>query len=73
MQGYRKNLIILCKFYCWHLKETKVVEEKTIEKSYNKTRVLIIANKFHVSVTALKNKNNLKTDLIRPGQTIKIP
>ena len=56
--------------------EKKTVEKKTVEKSYTVKKgdnLSLIANKFHVSVTALKNKNNLKTDLIRPGQTIKIP
>ena len=56
--------------------EKKIIEKKTVEKSYTVKKgdnLSLIANKFHVSVTALKNKNNLKTDLIRPGQTIKIP
>ena len=56
--------------------EKKTVEKKTVEKSYTVKKgdnLSQIANKFHVSVTALKNKNNLKSDLIRPGQTIKIP
>ncbi len=65
-------------------KERKEKEKKEKEKkekdSPNKTYTVKsgdnlskIALKFAVTVTALKNKNNLKSDLIRTGQILKIP
>ena len=60
--------------------DTVVVIEMTPKKSIGKTYTVKsgdtlskIAQKYHVSVAAIKQKNNLKSTVIRIGQKLKIP
>ncbi len=57
-------------------KETKPKKKKSLNKIYkvrSGDNLSKIAQKFGVTVAALKNKNKLKRDLIKPGQILKIP
>jgi len=51
-------------------KKKPVVKSYTVKSGDTLSR---IAQKYHVTVSALKRKNNLKSDLIRTGQKLKIP
>ena len=51
-------------------KKKPVVKTYTVKSGDTLSR---IAQKYHVTVSALKRKNNLKSDLIRTGQKLKIP
>ena len=51
-------------------KKKPVVKSHTVKSGDTLSR---IAQKYHVTVSALKRKNNLKSDLIRTGQKLKIP
>lgn len=51
-------------------KKKPVVKSYTVKAGDTLSR---IAQKYHVTVSALKRKNNLKSDLIRTGQKLKIP
>ncbi len=51
-------------------KKKPVVKSYTVKSGDTLSR---IAQKYHVTVSALKRKNNLKSDVIRIGQKLKIP
>ena len=51
-------------------KKKPVVKSYTVKSGDTLSR---IAQKYHVTVSALKRKNNLKGDIIRTGQKLKIP
>ena len=51
-------------------KKKPVVKTYTVKSGDTLSR---IAQKYHVTVSALKRKNNLKGDIIRTGQKLKIP
>jgi LysM repeat protein len=58
------------------VKERTPPKKKPVIKTYtvkSGNTLSQIAQKYHVSVSALKRKNNLKSDVIRPGQKLKIP
>ena len=58
------------------VKERTPPKKKPVVKTYtvkSGNTLSQIAQKYHVSVSALKRKNNLKSDIIRPGQKLKIP
>ncbi len=51
----------------------KKVPKKVVHKIKNGEAISIIADKYNISIAALKKANGLKSDKIRAGKTLKIP
>lgn len=55
------------------IKNEKIVPKSITHKIKNGEAISIIADKYNVSVAAIKKLNGLKTNQIRAGKTLKIP